>query len=316
MTITLVTPTRREAATNNVALTLNGTINQIALTITVSDGSVLPQNESFRLVIENEILLCDGVTGNDVSVVQRGVEGTTGAIHNDGVDVQVVATPGSLSQILLEAGFYDAGYGATGVPNNRHLDENGNTLTSANWTWVNQGTATVTDSGAGGLYFTLQSATWPDMKCLVRSVPTIPYTMKVKCHFGHGYSTPGVGSSTIIAGWRQSSTGELCVAGIRPDYAAAMWHLDNPTTYNSNVDSAQNGFYGNVPIWLRVRETSTERQVYISRCGNNWSRNSDAFWQESRTNFMTADQLLIGCSSAGGENNEIVHFDSIVIEEE
>ena len=93
---------------NNATTTLNGAITNVATTIIVDDASVFPtllapsaglQSEFTLVTIENEIIKVTAISGNTMTVV-RAQEGTTGAAHDDGKDVEAFNTAGSLESFL------------------------------------------------------------------------------------------------------------------------------------------------------------------------------------------------------------------------
>ena len=74
--------------TGNVVAILEAGINNVETTLTVVDGSVLPQNAPFTIVVNNEQMTVTGIN-EDVLTVLRGVNGTTAANHITGANVVV-----------------------------------------------------------------------------------------------------------------------------------------------------------------------------------------------------------------------------------
>lgn len=68
------------------ATTLNGGINDSVTTITVTDATVL-RSPSGYIQIENEKILYQNVSGNNLLLCRRGVMGTTAASHSNAVAV-------------------------------------------------------------------------------------------------------------------------------------------------------------------------------------------------------------------------------------
>lgn len=88
-----------EQFANLAQTTLNGSITNIATTLTVTSATGFPASGQFRIIIDNEIILVTAVSGTTFTIA-RGAEGTTGAAHSSGVLVTHVVTAASLSNAL------------------------------------------------------------------------------------------------------------------------------------------------------------------------------------------------------------------------
>lgn len=316
MTITYL-PGRRESLVNQTDLTLNGTINATTNSITLNDASSLPSDATIRFRIENELLLCNAISGNTCTVT-RGIEGTTGATHNDGTSVDVVLTPGGLENFLLQNSYHGCfTQEATpiAVPDNRLLNASGNVLTVSDFTWLNQGTATASDSGKGGFYIQTQNEAQWQWRGLLLAVPSTPYSVFAHMRFGPGYSA-GSGGSTMLAGWYQSGTGEIEGAGIRAQDAAAFWQFNSVTSFNATVDSTAAGYMMGRDMWVRITDDATSHKVQFSYNQTNWSRDASTFMQNGSTAFLTASHICFLVSSNGGRNDQVFHFEAVVVEEQ
>jgi hypothetical protein len=93
---------------NNATTTLNGAITNVATSMTLTDASVLPtllgvvsgdQSEYTLVTIEDEIVKITAISGNVCTIV-RAQEGTTGAAHSDGIDVNAYNTAGTLESFV------------------------------------------------------------------------------------------------------------------------------------------------------------------------------------------------------------------------
>ncbi len=84
-----------EQFANNPISTLNGLITSGATTLILNTVTGFSTSPQFRLLIENEILLVTGVSGNTFTVT-RGAEGSTAASHASGTTVYQVVTAGAL----------------------------------------------------------------------------------------------------------------------------------------------------------------------------------------------------------------------------
>lgn len=80
-------------AANNAADTLNGGIDAIVTTLTVNDASEFAA--SGIVAIDDELVSYTGKSGNDLTGLTRGIEGTLAASHSSGADVRQVITASS-----------------------------------------------------------------------------------------------------------------------------------------------------------------------------------------------------------------------------
>jgi hypothetical protein len=191
---------RREQFINRWESTLSSGISNTDTTIPVVDGSDLPTEGDWRLLIGSEILLATARSGNNITAV-RGQEGTTATSHSSAAEIKAVATAGGLQKFLLDnrgTGFTEES-SANSVPLCRCLDQNSAILTASSFTWVNQGSATCTDSSDGGLLLTLPNEANFQFRGKFISLPTTPYKFRARIWMGPGVGSPG-SSGTIIAG--------------------------------------------------------------------------------------------------------------------
>lgn len=91
-----------EQYANNAITTLASTITDIATTLVLSDASAFPATGNFRLLVDDEILVCSSRAGVTCTV-SRGQEGTTAAAHTAGATVSHVLTAAALGNIIDEA---------------------------------------------------------------------------------------------------------------------------------------------------------------------------------------------------------------------
>lgn len=90
-----------ELIQNSSATTLNGTINNVVTSLTVTNGAVFPATGNFRILIDSELMLCTARASN-VLTVTRGVESTSGAGHTTGAAVTHVLTTLALQNYVAE----------------------------------------------------------------------------------------------------------------------------------------------------------------------------------------------------------------------
>jgi hypothetical protein len=104
-----------ELFNNYQTLTLGAPVGMLDLTVTLSagEGSGLPSGGNYRILIDVEIMLVTGRTG-DVLTVLRGQEGTTQLTHSSGASVILGLTAGAIaalkSDIELDLSFTGTGF--------------------------------------------------------------------------------------------------------------------------------------------------------------------------------------------------------------
>jgi hypothetical protein len=91
-----------EQLANNADGTLNGAINSAvtSLTLQTGEGAAFPSTGNFRIVIDAEIILVGARSGDTLSSLTRGVEGTAAAAHANGAAVAHVLTKGGMDAYL------------------------------------------------------------------------------------------------------------------------------------------------------------------------------------------------------------------------
>lgn len=85
-------------AANNARTTLSSSITASATSFSVANGSILPATP-FMITIDNEIMEVGGKSGNALTSVLRGREGTTAVTHASGAVVENRLTAGSYNEL-------------------------------------------------------------------------------------------------------------------------------------------------------------------------------------------------------------------------
>lgn len=305
-----------EKYANGGASTLNGAHNNSTTTLTVNDGSVFPSSGQFRVIVGAEIMLCTARSGNNLTVT-RGAESTIAVSHGSGDDVKTSFTKGALDQIIadnIQSGAIaslpaaeKAGrlYLATDAP--YAYRDNGSAwaafgpqwkLTppiSADYAWVNQGSATIATTN-GGVLITDTSAAG-SLRIRKKTQPSTPYTITA-------LMIPELGvpvSDTLVGiGFRESATGKLetlhwvySVALTDVLIAAVKW--TDATTFSANRAflSASKQF----PIrFLRIKHDGTTLSYQYSSCGYYWQTLASA----AKGNFFTTAPNEVFFFACGG----------------
>lgn len=80
-------------------VTLGSGINNSVTSLGISSATGYPGSGTFRIRIDNEIIIVGAISGTTLSSLTRGAEGTTAASHSSGAAVSLVLTAGSLAAI-------------------------------------------------------------------------------------------------------------------------------------------------------------------------------------------------------------------------
>jgi hypothetical protein len=131
--------------------------------------------------------------------------------------------------------------------------------------WVNQGTATSTDTSAG---LVLSDETPPggnNARLLCKTAPSTPYSIiALVAHAAGGFSYAGSG-----LGWRNTSDGKISIMGSLSynggSFVAAS-NYNSPTSWNSFPSQSSSG-----PIvWIKLKNDGTTVTRYFSMDGVTW----------------------------------------------
>jgi hypothetical protein len=282
----------REQHKNRSSTTLNGAINNSVTSITVADGSVFPSVGNFRLICESEIMICTARSGNSLTVV-RGQDGSSAASHSDGTTISMIYSQQGMSRLLQDS---DGLFGYSGRPPMLGIyDDDGSTiLDSADFTWVNQGGATVTDRG-GTMLMKVPIDAGFNVRALERTTPSTPYTyitaFRVIC-LGDSDCAP-----SIVAGFRETSSGKLMIFRFlsqpffSPGDRVAATRASSPTAHFTSLSVANVNCVGDY-LWVKVENNGTNIKFYISPDGVEWL----LYFSESKTAYFSAgpDRVLWG----------------------
>jgi hypothetical protein len=289
-------------------------IDNSATSLTVNSAVGFPTGGIFRIIIDNEIMLVTDVQGKTFTVT-RGREDSSAASHAADAAVFHVLTAGALAQRDKEqfATGTLAGRDAAGQSGRLYLpteglvhQDNGATWdmlplsrmtppVSGDFTWVNQGSATVADTKGMMVLATPSSTSADSLRCLVKTAPATPYEITVAML---AQSPLYVGSSAVPqfgVCWRESGSGKLLTYGWgMNNYPLYFSHTQwtNPTTLSGGV--FQYGTPIISPLWVRFSDDGTYRLVKVSCDGFNFA---PVQAQQGRTVFCTADQVGVFANS-------------------
>lgn len=91
-----------EQYANDPGATLNGNITSSSSSFILSSATGYPGSGTFRVRIENEIIIVGSISGATCGTLTRGAEGTTAASHSSGAAVALVLSAGGLTGILQQ----------------------------------------------------------------------------------------------------------------------------------------------------------------------------------------------------------------------
>jgi hypothetical protein len=223
--------------------------------------------------------------------VVRGYEGTTVAAHDDGIGVAQVLTDGSVDRWLKDS-VPLAGQDSPVPPLNTIVDDNGAIIDASDFSWTNQGTATVTDQN-GTIVMRVPATTADNLRIQRLTAPSAPYSYVAAiqaCAFrnGSGGTVPNFGF-----GFRDSSNGKMVTIMTLIDGTSGqrlqVSNLNSETSFNSNLTGRDNFLVVGSALWFKIENDNTNVKFYMSADGAEWILLASA----SKTAFTSAlDQVF------------------------
>lgn len=291
---------------------LDAAIDNDDLALTVKSAVGFPTGGNFRIIIDNEIMLVTDVQGKTFTVT-RAQEGTSAASHDADAAVFHILTAGALAQRDIEqfAAGAIANRDAAGQAGRLYLPTEGllgqddgavwNSMpywrmtppASGDFSWINQGTATVADTKGMMVLTTPSVASGENIRCLVKSAPATPYEITVAMLAQSPlYTTTNVSQFGIC--WRESGSGKLLTYGFgAQNYPQGFFYTQwaNPTTPTNQWNYTSPWSW---PLWIRFSDDGTNRMVKISADGVMFQ---PVQAPQGRTVYLTADQVGVFANS-------------------
>jgi hypothetical protein len=185
-------------------------------------------------------------------------------------------------------------WGSTAPPLNKLVADDGSTiLTAADFTWVNQGTATATDQN-GTIVLVAPPAAGENNRILTRTAPTAPYSYIGASRFC-GFRDDAGSIPHFGMGLRQSSSGKHTVIAMLADSnGPCRLHVCNYTDAStfSSIPLTRSHFGFIAPeLWFKVENDGTNIKYYVGFDGLTWT----LLYSVAKANFMTTtgpDQLM------------------------
>lgn len=292
-----------EKASNNGVSTLDGAIDDsvTSLTVATGEGSRFPTTGNFRVIVDNEIMLCTARSG-DVLTVTRGYEDSAAASHADGAGVTHVLTADAIMQIQKDTVSYGTASALPASPERMGRiyipsdPDGGFAVAKDNSTWkyfaaLHGPFDGVTLSNFNDYDTTLSDDTveqrgpfvhWKNdgitpggenIRCLMEAIPGGYSTWTITAAFRF-HPSVGASLSTIGVGIRNSSNSNIMTFCVGPRADANMlylwyWHA-NATTFSEAVPNTQQRAYRYDISWLKITYDGTDYKMYMSANGREW----------------------------------------------
>lgn len=271
----------REQFANNAQTTTTGVVNNSSdpVTVAVTSATGFPTAGNFRIKIDSEILLVTAVSGLNFTAT-RAQESTTIATHASGATVTHILTAASLKAAINERVVT-----AEMVP-----------PVESGFSWVNQGTATVSET-QGWSYLSDEMAALDEWRLRVKSTPATPYT-KTIC-FRPNNNLNGLAQEGFIL--RESGTGEFIAFALVPGSGAtapaiSITKWDDVNTFNTSVYNVEiNELHFAGYVWLRVENDGTDLFYYTSSDGSNFN----LIFTAANGSLITIDQYGYALNTVG-----------------
>ncbi len=283
---------KREQYANNAVSTLGGVIDDTVTALDVDDASLFPTDGNFRILIGSEIMLVTAVSTNTFTVV-RGQEGTTAASHSYGDPVTHLFTAESLRRIVAD----DTPFAGVTPPLGRITDASGNIITSSSFTWLNQGSATISDHGGNMRLYTPGSASL-NIRGMYMAAPSTPYGVKM-CFSRAAVTGDNSANDNQSFGmfFREAATGKIRWFVVRRNTGKELLSIEafnDETTFASSQISQRHHVAW--PTWMRLRDNGSNTLFDFSEDGVDWI---EAETMGRTLHFTTAPDQVGFCFNAG-----------------
>lgn len=283
-----------------------------SMTLTAGQGSYLPSSGDFWMVYDNgagtvRIFKVTARSTDTLTVTAVSGEGSGDGNISSGETLRWALTYDALNQLRADI----CGYGtyaslpATCTKGDMYYTSDSlytfvatatNTWTpfyqgkqvtipvSGDFSWINQGGATVT-STAGNIILYAPASASDNLRIRKKAAPATPYTIEI------GFTVHASQSNFFGAGfvWRNAAGGQLVCpligGGTTLDMASAKF--TNATTYNSNYTVSPAPYPIGETHWIKVSDTGVNRVTSYSLDGKNWTD----IHTVGRTDFITADEV-------------------------
>jgi len=304
----------------------SGSMNDSQGSLSVSSAASFPTTGVFRIRIDDEILRVDSVSGTTFNVT-RGQEGTTATLHPSASKVYEVITAAALDGIrsdITQVGAV-ASIQASPKAGDTYLTTDtasalkayaGNAWNNfgplwkmvpppaSGWSWVNQGTATVS-AAKDHIYLRDPGKAGDNLRCYTRSHTASKVYIAGIIPFGSSASYHGNGIY-----FRQSSSGKLVTLYCTQTGDIDVYYWPSPSSAATGLATGQSwraGTWSSCVIWLRIEDDNSNIKFAISNDGMNFEQT----FSESRTaHFLSTGPDEVGIFT--NSNNSKVCSNTLV----
>lgn len=274
------------------AATLGSGINNSVTSLSISSATGFPASGTFRIRIDDEIIIVGAISGTTLSTLTRGAEGTTGASHSSGAAVNIVLTA---SGVLKRSGVYvTAGGEYFAGPVLGKVTLPAPQLT----TWINQDSSTVSSVAPGSLHFVFNSANLTGF--FTGSYPATPYTLTVLM------STPTTPATNYSAGLAVTDGTKITMLFVGTGGTPLLRVLNFNSFSSFNATAYQETWVAAPLVYLQLNDDGTNFTFSYSTDGVNFRQ----VFQVGRGSFLstpTALGVIAAISTATGL--ELIGFD-------
>jgi hypothetical protein len=284
----------REQHQNLANTTLSASINSSDNPISVAAGSVFPSTGNFRIMVDSEIMIVTARSTNSLTVT-RGADGTSAASHSGGATVSMIYSTQGLSRIIKDADPL-FGYSSRKPIMGLWADDGKTLLTSADFTWLNQGSATAADeNGTIRLTDPVPGASGRNVRGLELDAPSTPYTYIAAFSFQAFLDNDC--RPTWGMGFRESSSTKLMLFSydVNSFFNQAIQELGiNRWSNPSSLFTTNFGMHPFMSvsdlIWVKIENTGTNLKWHLSPDGAEWIQ----YFSESKTAWFSSgpDKVL------------------------
>lgn len=304
--------------TNLASTTLVSDITSGTTSISVTDGSVFPTT-GCNLLINNELLRCTSRSSNTLTCV-RGVDESTASAHSAGDDVFLLLSGSFTNRNLITRNknqtFFSSGGGGGGstvssgplaslptagtagnvyLPTDgiyQYVDNGGTYLkygplqlltepVNADFSWVNQGAATVS-TARGGVYLHNEGHAGESMSMRIKTIPTAPFVVTMACQI-HMIAMSDLHCGMCL---RETSSGKI-VTNSAYSTGFVQYKYSGSTSFAGqyNTKALPRGYSG--LHWFRIEDDGTNRITSVSDNGVTFQ----VLHSVGNTDYITADQI-------------------------
>jgi len=312
-----------EQFSNAPQTTITEDLTDVETDVDVASFAGFPGAAQYRILIESELMLVTAGAGTGTWTVTRGVEGTANVAHGSGATVTHVLTAGAIAQKRADdvaTGVYSA-IPAAAIAGRVYLPSDSYHVSRdtgaawahwgpvfpmtpppvvGDWAWVNQGTATITQSGSGLWMYAPAEAT-DHFHLLVRAAPATPYSVILHVNvIPMHYNYP-----QAFYGWRQSADGKI--AGF-VEYSQTSIPVITSSKGDATPKITANYSAANCLLyieWIKFEDTGVNRIISYGLDGINWIQ----LHSVARADYIVGDQICWGI----GARNATYPFGALLL---